>query len=218
MQKALRQGARHGRPARDGGQDHQQGIKKHQSVRGAPTSEPALAALLLHQSRLIASRTLVRQLGSNSVDAVMAMAETSAEAPITRIAVGAEDVKARSTDEVSARLRSFDLRRHRRVESARGPVACVLTLLLLLAVLYAARPSAPAVADAFAVEEVTGETAHLHRAEALLERQAATAAAEQAGGQAAGAAARRALRALAGAHAQAKRAALPQRQYAERPT
>ena len=71
------------------------------------------------------------------------------------IAVGAESVYDRSNDEVAARLKSFDLKRHRtRAEQARWPVALALTVLLLLTALWSSnRHSAPAVADAFATEE-----------------------------------------------------------------
>lgn len=88
---------------------------------------------------------------------------------ITHIAVGAEEVKERNSDDIATRLRSYDLRRHRsRAESARGPFACLLTVFMLLAVLYASRRRSPAgVADAFVAEEATGETVHLHRAEHL---------------------------------------------------
>ncbi len=59
---------------------------------------------------------------------------------MTHIAKGAEDVEARSTDEVSARLRSFDLRRHRireRTLTSGFVAACIITALVLVAALYA---------------------------------------------------------------------------------
>ena len=71
------------------------------------------------------------------------MAEPADEAVVTHIAKGAEDVESRSTDEVSQRLKSFDLRRHRMREQrvlTSGVVAAVLiTALLFLAALYASR-------------------------------------------------------------------------------
>jgi hypothetical protein len=61
------------------------------------------------------------------------------------IAKGAEDIGARNDDEVSARLRSFDLQRHRtreRTLTSGAVVACVITALLVLAALYAATDAA----------------------------------------------------------------------------
>ena len=76
------------------------------------------------------------------------MAEPAAEG-VTHIAKGAEDVEARGTDEISARLRSFDLRRHRTRERTltTGVVAaCLLTALVLLGAFYAStHRSSPAV-------------------------------------------------------------------------
>ena len=74
------------------------------------------------------------------------MADVAA-APVTHIAKGAEDIGARNDDEVSARLRSFDLQRHRtreRTLSWSRAVACALTGLLVLAALYAATHHASA--------------------------------------------------------------------------
>jgi cytoskeletal protein RodZ len=59
---------------------------------------------------------------------------------VTHIAKGAEDVEARGTDEISARLRSFDLRRHRtreRTLTSGFVAACVITALVLLGAFYA---------------------------------------------------------------------------------
>ena len=70
----------------------------------------------------------------------------------SHIAVGALDPAARGGDDISLRLGSFDLRRHRKrgVESYRLPVALCLSVLLLGAVWLASRPdSKPAVAGAF---------------------------------------------------------------------
>jgi hypothetical protein len=76
---------------------------------------------------------------------------SAAEEPaeVTHIAKGAEDVQARGTDEVSARLRSFDLRRHRtreRTLTSGVVAACVITALVFVAALYASmhRSQAPA--------------------------------------------------------------------------
>ena len=68
-------------------------------------------------------------------------------APVTHIARGAEDIEARNDDEVSARLRSFDLQRHRtrreRTLTSGALLACVLTALMVLAALYAATHRTP---------------------------------------------------------------------------
>ena len=70
-------------------------------------------------------------------------AEPAGDAVVTHIAKGAEDVESRSTDEVSQRLKSFDLRRHRsreqRVLTSGVLAACAITLLMFLAALYASR-------------------------------------------------------------------------------
>jgi hypothetical protein len=95
--------------------------------------------------RLLSKRSMM----TNEKDA----AATSEQ--VVHIAVGAEAVTERSNDEVAARLKSFDLRRHRtRADQARWPVAVCLTVLLLLTALWSSnRHSAPAVADAFVTEE-----------------------------------------------------------------
>lgn len=82
------------------------------------------------------------------------MAEATSE-QVVHIAVGAVSVTDRASDEVAARLKTFDLRRHRtRAENARWPVALALTVLLLLTALWSSnRHSAPAVANAFVTEE-----------------------------------------------------------------
>ena len=72
----------------------------------------------------------------------MAPDAEAAPVAVTHIARGAEDVGARNDDEVSARLRSFDLQRHRtrreRTLTSGAVVACVLTALTVFAALYAA--------------------------------------------------------------------------------
>jgi hypothetical protein len=68
------------------------------------------------------------------------MADSASDTAV-HIAKGAEDIGARQDDEVSARLRSFDLQRHRtreRTLTSGAVVACVITALLVLAALYAA--------------------------------------------------------------------------------
>ena len=81
------------------------------------------------------------------------MSEAESEA-VVHIAVGAEDVTQRASDEVSARLKSFDLRRHRtRAEAARWPVAAALTVLLLVTVLYTSRPRAASGATTYMTDD-----------------------------------------------------------------
>lgn len=96
---------------------------------------------------------------------------------VTHIAKGAEDVEARSTDEISARLRSFDLRRHRTRERAltSGAIAaCVITALLVVAAVYAGTHRAGPVTPGGAADDSTAGGVHLlappaheHRAEAI---------------------------------------------------
>jgi hypothetical protein len=90
------------------------------------------------------------------------MAEPAAEG-VTHIAKGAEDVEARGTDEISARLRSFDLRRHRTRERTltTGVVAaCLLTALVLLGAFYAStHRSSPAVQPVMDSSDAVGAVA-----------------------------------------------------------
>lgn len=65
----------------------------------------------------------------------------------THLAKGSEDIEARNEDEVSARLRSFDLQRHRtreRTLKSGAVAACLLTALVFLVALYAATHRTPA--------------------------------------------------------------------------
>jgi len=85
------------------------------------------------------------------------MTEAEDTAHVPKLTTGALDVESRADDEVSARLRSFDLRRHRtqtRTLKGGAVLAAVLTVLLVVAALYARGRaqaddlSAPAATDA----------------------------------------------------------------------
>lgn len=79
-------------------------------------------------------------------------ADSTAQTPApVRIVVGAESVEERRSDEISSALKSYDLSRHRSrsVDSARLPIALLLTAALAGCVYFASRPTVPAVAAAF---------------------------------------------------------------------